>query len=105
MLRRQLKEQPRTHEGGFWHKRIYPYQMWLDGLYMAEPFYASYALQCNEAEAFDDIADQFVYVYRHTRDSVMGLAIMDGMKAGPSSGRILPPAAPPVSGDARWDGT
>ena len=40
MLRQQLKDQPRTHEGGFWHKKIYPYQMWLDGLYMAEPFYA-----------------------------------------------------------------
>ena len=39
-LRLQLKNQPRTHEGGFWHKKIYPYQMWLDGLFMAEPFYA-----------------------------------------------------------------
>src|ERR1051326_1626281 len=40
LLREQLKTQPRTHEGGFWHKKIYPYQMWLDGLYMGEPFYA-----------------------------------------------------------------
>jgi len=44
-LRNQLLNQPRTHEGGFWHKKIYPYQMWLDGLYMAEPFYAWYAKQ------------------------------------------------------------
>ena len=34
------REQPRTSEGGFWHKGIYPCQMWLDGMYMAEPFYA-----------------------------------------------------------------
>jgi hypothetical protein len=39
---KQLKEQPRTKEGGFWHKKRYPNQMWLDGLYMAEPFYAEY---------------------------------------------------------------
>ena len=42
-LRAQLRTQPRTAEGGFWHKQIYPEQMWLDGLYMAEPFYAQYA--------------------------------------------------------------
>ena len=42
-LRNQLDSQPRTHEGGFWHKKIYPNQMWLDGLYMAEPFYTEYA--------------------------------------------------------------
>ena len=38
----QLQSQPRTPEGGFWHKKIYPNQMWLDGLYMAQPFYAEY---------------------------------------------------------------
>ena len=31
----QLLRQPRTHEGNFWHKAIYPNQVWLDGLYMA----------------------------------------------------------------------
>ena len=40
-LREQLRTHPRTAEGGFWHKKIYPQQMWLDGLYMAEPFSAS----------------------------------------------------------------
>jgi unsaturated rhamnogalacturonyl hydrolase len=73
LLRRQLREQPRTREGGFWHKKIYPYQMWLDGLYMAEPFYTLYALRFHEPEAFDDIANQFVFAYRHTHDSVTGL--------------------------------
>ena len=39
ILREQLRKQPRTKEGGFWHKKIYPNQMWLDGLFMAEPFF------------------------------------------------------------------
>jgi unsaturated rhamnogalacturonyl hydrolase len=72
-LRRQLREQPRTHEGGFWHKKIYPYQMWLDGLFMAEPFYARYAVMFNEPCAFDDIANQFIWIARHTRDPKTGL--------------------------------
>ncbi len=41
-LRSQLDVQPRTSEGGFWHKKIYPNQMWLDGLFMGAPFYAHY---------------------------------------------------------------
>lgn len=41
-LRRQLEKQPRTQEGNFWHKAIYPNQVWLDGIYMAQPFYALY---------------------------------------------------------------
>ncbi len=72
-LREQLREQPRTREGGFWHKKIYPYQMWLDGLYMAEPFYAEYAYIHNEAGAFDDIANQFMWIASHTRDAKTGL--------------------------------
>jgi unsaturated rhamnogalacturonyl hydrolase len=72
-LRDQLRLQPRTREGGFWHKKIYPYQMWLDGLFMAEPFYALYATRFNEREAYDDIVNQFVWVAHHTRDSLTGL--------------------------------
>ena len=72
-LRAQLRGQPRTHEGGFWHKKIYPYQMWLDGLYMAEPFYALYAAYDNEPEDFNDIANQFVWMEKHARDSATGL--------------------------------
>ena len=41
-LRQMLRDQPRTFEGNFWHKKIYPNQVWLDGLYMAQPFYALY---------------------------------------------------------------
>jgi unsaturated rhamnogalacturonyl hydrolase len=72
-LRKQLANQPRTHEGGFWHKLIYPYQMWLDGLFMAEPFYAWYSMMTKEPAAFDDISNQFVFIYKHTRDPKTGL--------------------------------
>ena len=73
MLREQLKKQPRTNEGGFWHKKIYPYQMWLDGLYMGEPFYAEYAQLMHEDAAFDDIANQFIWMEKHARDPQTGL--------------------------------
>ena len=69
----QLQKHPRTHEGGFWHKKIYPYQMWLDGLYMAQPFYAEYASLMNIPSAFDDIANQFVYMEKNARDPKTGL--------------------------------
>lgn len=72
-LREQLRNHPRTSDGGFWHKQIYPTQMWLDGLYMAEPFYAEYALTFHDDKAFDDIAKQFVLIEQHTRDAKTGL--------------------------------
>lgn len=72
-LRQQLREHPRTNEGGFWHKKIYPYQMWLDGLFMAQPFAAKYALLFEEEEAFFDIANQFIWMAEHTKDSKTGL--------------------------------
>ncbi len=72
-LREQLQTQPRTKEGGFWHKQRYPYQMWLDGLYMGEPFYAQYAKRFNEPAAFDDIANQFTWMEQHARDAATGL--------------------------------
>lgn len=73
LLREQLKTQPRTSDGGFWHKKIYPSQMWLDGLYMGEPFYAEYAATFSESAAFDDIAKQFILMERHARDDKTGL--------------------------------
>jgi unsaturated rhamnogalacturonyl hydrolase len=73
LLRNQLLHHPRTSEGGFWHKKVYPNQMWLDGLYMGEPFYAEYAMQFQEDTAFNDITRQFVLVERHTRDPKTGL--------------------------------
>jgi unsaturated rhamnogalacturonyl hydrolase len=73
LLRKQLKTHPRNSEGGFWHKKVYPGQMWLDGLYMAGPFYAEYAKLFHEDTAFNDIAKQFILVDRHTRDAKSGL--------------------------------
>jgi len=72
-LREQLKTHPRTSECGFWHKKIYPSQMWLDGLFMGEPFYAEYAAAFREDTAFDDIAKQFILMERHARDEKTGL--------------------------------
>ncbi|MEZ0542162.1 glycoside hydrolase family 88 protein [Fibrella arboris] len=74
LLRQQLADQPRTKEGGFWHKQTYPNQMWLDGLYMAEPFYAEYTqLYDPTGKGFDDIIDQFVWMEKHARDEKTGL--------------------------------
>lgn len=73
LLRRQLEEQPRTNGGGFWHKKIYPYQMWLDGIFMAEPFYAHYTRLYGDPSAFDDIAHQIITIEQHTRDVTTGL--------------------------------
>ncbi|KAH7302460.1 hypothetical protein KP509_23G074500 [Ceratopteris richardii] len=73
LLREQLKSHPRTEEGGFWHKQIYPYQMWLDGLFMAEPFYAEYAKLFDEPDDFDDIVLQFKLMEEHARDPETGL--------------------------------
>jgi unsaturated rhamnogalacturonyl hydrolase len=72
-LREQLTTHPRTKEGGFWHKKTYPYQMWLDGLYMGAPFYAEYAKLFKEPQSFDDITNQFVWMENHARDSITGL--------------------------------
>jgi len=73
MLYDQLKKQPRTPEGGFWHKKRYPDQMWLDGLYMAESFYAQYAGMMHKEADFDDIANQFILMEKHARDAKTGL--------------------------------
>jgi unsaturated rhamnogalacturonyl hydrolase len=72
-LRTQLKNHPRTSEGGFWHKKRYPHQMWLDGLYMGAPFYAQYAAFFNELDLFDDVVKQFVLVHKHTYNPEIGL--------------------------------
>ncbi len=73
ILRDQLRNHPRTQSGGFWHKKIYPFQMWLDGLYMEGPFYTRYAAEFGTFEDFEDIVHQFELVYQHTRDPKTGL--------------------------------
>lgn len=72
-LRKQLSGHPRTAEGGFWHKQIYPQQMWLDGVYMADPFYAEYAATFNETEDFADVVKQFTLLFEKARDPQTGL--------------------------------
>jgi unsaturated rhamnogalacturonyl hydrolase len=73
LLRQQMKTHPRTQEGGFWHKKIYPYQMWLDGLYMASPFLAEFAVSHQEPELLQDVANQFSWMEKHVRDEKTGL--------------------------------
>jgi unsaturated rhamnogalacturonyl hydrolase len=69
----QLLHQPRTKTNGFWHKKIYPWQMWLDGLYMQGPFYAQYAEEYGTAGDFDDLIHQFVLMESKARDDESGL--------------------------------
>jgi unsaturated rhamnogalacturonyl hydrolase len=73
LLRDQLRTHPRTSDGGFWHKKIYPYQMWLDGLYMSAPFYAEYSNLMHEDTSFNDISKQFILMEKHARDAKTGL--------------------------------
>jgi unsaturated rhamnogalacturonyl hydrolase len=72
-LATQLRSHPRTSEGSFWHKKIYPNQVWLDGLYMGQPFYAAVAQMQHSDSSFTDIARQFALIERHARDQKTGL--------------------------------
>jgi unsaturated rhamnogalacturonyl hydrolase len=73
LLRNQLLTHPRTKEGGFWHKNIYPHQMWLDGLYMGQPFMAEYAKVFGEDSLYNDIVLQFRLMEKYARDPKTGL--------------------------------
>ena len=66
-LHQQIIEQPRTFEGNFWHKAIYPNQVWLDGLYMAQPFCALYEKNFGTGD-YSDILNQIENVRRHMFD-------------------------------------
>jgi unsaturated rhamnogalacturonyl hydrolase len=72
-LRAQMATQPRTTDGGFWHKQRYPSQMWLDGLYMASPFLAQYAQRFNEPALTNDVMKQILLMDRHGYDAAKGL--------------------------------
>jgi unsaturated rhamnogalacturonyl hydrolase len=58
ILYADLLRQPRTESGNFWHKLIYPNQIWLDGLYMAQVFYTRYETLINNCQNYDDIISQ-----------------------------------------------
>lgn len=72
-LRSQLETHPRTSEGGFWHKKVYPNQMWLDGLFMGSPFYAHYTSKFENGKNLDDVALQFETIQKHLVDPKTGL--------------------------------
>lgn len=69
----QVKEQPRTEAGNFWHKQIYPNQVWLDGIYMMQPFYTRYETEFNNKINYDDIVGQIKLVEKIMRDKDTGL--------------------------------
>lgn len=69
----QLQGQPRTSTGNFWHKMIYPNQIWLDGLYMAQPFYMQYEVTYNDCKNCADSFNQFENVYNLMHDTRNGL--------------------------------
>ena len=71
-LWRQLLIQPRTREGSFWHKQIYPNQVWLDGVYMAQPFSALYQKHFGEND-YSDVVRQVKTVQKRMRDEKTGL--------------------------------
>ncbi len=74
LLRKQLATHPRTSQGGFWHKQRYPWQMWLDGLFMGAPFYAEYTVDFNGPPAdLDDVVQQFRLIDEHLYDAKSGL--------------------------------
>ena len=69
----QLKNQPKTTDGGFWHKLRYPHQMWLDGIYMASPFMAAYGDTFGEDEWKAEALQQVITCWHHTYDPKTGL--------------------------------
>jgi len=68
-----LSQQPKTSDGGYWHKEIYPYQMWLDGIFMADVFSMQYASAFNAPEWYDESIHQIKLIYEHTLDPATGL--------------------------------
>ena len=73
LLQSQLQTHPRIKAGNFWHKQIYPNQVWLDGLYMVQPFYMDYEMLFNNKTNYKDIFQQFKNVNDIMRDKDTGL--------------------------------
>lgn len=72
-LMKQLRDHPKTSEGVYWHKLIYPHQIWLDGIYMAGPFMAHYGERYQRPELIDLAMHEIVVTAQRTRDSATGL--------------------------------
>lgn len=69
----QIAKMPRTESGNFWHKNIYPQQVWLDGMYMGQPFYMEYETRLNNKKNYADIYNQFKFVITHMKNPLNGL--------------------------------
>ncbi len=69
----QLEHQPKTNDGGYWHKEIYPNQMWLDGIYMADVFSVQYATLFNQTKWYEEAIHQIKLIAQHTTDPETGL--------------------------------
>ena len=69
----RLREHPRCQCGSFWHKQLYPNQVWLDGLFMVEPFYMEYEMKFGGMEKVADIVRQFRNVRQHLWNGEKGL--------------------------------
>jgi unsaturated rhamnogalacturonyl hydrolase len=69
----QLRSHPKTNSGGYWHKKIYPWQMWLDGIFMGSTFMVQYAAEFDAPEWLDVAADQTKMIYEKTLDGSSGL--------------------------------
>lgn len=74
---RQLERQPRTREGVYWHKAIYAWQVWLDGIFMGLPLRVSASPRFVKGrklrKIYDDAVDQLVRTYERTYDASTGL--------------------------------
>lgn len=70
---KQMESHPKTNSGGYWHKKVYPWQMWLDGIYMGSPFLAQYAKEYNQPQWFDVVTYQVLLIHDKTLDPKTGL--------------------------------
>jgi unsaturated rhamnogalacturonyl hydrolase len=72
-LRAQLKDHPKTQNGVFWHKKIYPHQLWLDGVYMGMPYLAYYSQLFENGASLDQVVHEFEVTREMLRDPATGL--------------------------------
>ncbi|QPC70588.1 hypothetical protein HYE68_001340 [Fusarium pseudograminearum] len=93
-IRRMLDKYPRTPSGGFWHQQFFRNQMWLDGIYMADTFYAKWTslYDRDNNTAWNDILLQYELIHEHTGNETTGLHVhgwVDGTAAwaDPKTGR------------------
>lgn len=87
LLYNAMMDRPRNSLGGFWHKEVYPWQMWLDGLYMASPYLAQYAQVNNKPELLNVLSCSSLLL-KFMRDRSQDCISMRGMKRKYRSGVI-----------------